>query len=85
MKLHILDSEFRLVELDARRVLVLLDDGVTPIAVASQYLFDAVCVSHFQDPGFNDTLKRLGISNRVVVENLAADTIMPRGLLSPGV
>lgn len=70
MKLQILDSEFRPIEIDARRVLVLMDDGVTPVAVASQYIRDEVCVAHLKDPGFNETLGRLGLDNRVKVEDL---------------
>ena len=70
MKLEILDENFQPLVLDARRVLVLADDGVTPLAVAFQYVRDEVAVGHFGDADFNVMLKRFGIKAAVTVQQL---------------
>jgi len=76
VKIEILDEGFRPLVVSARRVLILADDGVTPIAVAAEYQPGMYCLSHCKDgPAFNATLKSLGVAKRVQV-----DSARPRDL-----
>lgn len=76
MKIEILDDNFQPIVLSGRRVLVLADDGVTPLSVAFQYMGDEVAVSHFADNNFNQILSRFGIKARVTVQQLDKADLM---------
>lgn len=68
MILEVLDQHGRPQQLRARRVLVLADDGVTPLAVALEYMPGSVFASHAGESNFQQVLAALGTNRTVHVE-----------------
>lgn len=78
MKVEIIGDQLQPLTIDARRVLILGDDGVTPLAVAVHLIRDEVAVYHFGDANFPQVLRNLGIDRRVAVTRLGAPPGPPR-------
>lgn len=69
MILQVLDDRGRPQQLRARRVLVLADDGETPLGVALEYQPGQVFVTHAGESNFPRVLATLGTNKTVHVEH----------------
>jgi tagatose-1,6-bisphosphate aldolase non-catalytic subunit AgaZ/GatZ len=70
VKAEILDPSLKPITFDTRRVLVMANDGVTPLALVLEYQPGMYYVAHCQDKQFNQVLERLGINCRVTVSTI---------------
>ena len=73
MRLQYKDERGKPRVVTAGQVLILADDGVTPLGLAIDLGSNTVYISHVQEPGFARALEQFGISRVRVIEGEAPE------------